>query len=167
MDNVMAMEQNTPAPSWRWGLTACTLFLMLLLQIGYFEFERLSHHPLLRGSLASLCNTGLCTLPPTHAPDQVRVIERAIRSHPGHQNALLVSVTLENTSTSNIIYPEMVLSFSNNEGKIIAQRRFLPHEYLHASINIKDGMPAKQAVLAQLEIIDPGKQAFNYEFSFF
>lgn len=163
----MPNNAATHTSTWRWGLAASILFITLLLQIGYFEFERLSHHPLLRGSLASLCNTGLCTLPPEHAPDKVRVIERAIRSHPNHQNALLVSVTLENTLGTAIVYPEMLLSFSDLESKVIAKRRFLPHEYLHPSINIKDGMPAHQPVLAQIEIIDPGSRALNYEFTFF
>ena len=54
--------------------------------------------------------------------------------------------------------------FSDINGKKIAQRRFTPREYLHNSIDLAAGMTPDTPVRIELELVDPGKAAVNYEF---
>ncbi len=87
------------------------------------------------------------------------------RTHPArHPQALLASTTLVNKATSPQPYPLLTLRFSDINGAPLAQRRFLPREYLPAGTDFKAGMTPDTPVLVELALVDPGKQAVNFEF---
>ncbi|MBI5450411.1 MAG: DUF3426 domain-containing protein [Gammaproteobacteria bacterium] len=149
------------------ALCAALLITGLVAQYGYFNRDRLAQHDLWRPGLQLLCRLGGCTLPLLHKLDMIKIEERAIASHPQYAHSLLITVTLHNLGGYPQRYPDLMLSFSDLEGRIVAQRRFRPAEYLQQRLDPATGIPAGQAVLARLELADPGAAAINYEFSLF
>ena len=61
----------------------------------------------------------------------------------------------------------MQLNFSDMNGEKVAMRNFLPKDYLPANINIEKGMESNVPIQLEIEIVDPGKNAVNFEFDFF
>ena len=52
-------------------------------------------------------------------------------------------------------------------GEKVAMRNFQPKDYLPANMNITKGMESNVPIQVELEIVDPGKNAVNFEFDFF
>nr|WP_246505703.1 DUF3426 domain-containing protein [Coralloluteibacterium stylophorae] len=118
-----------------------------------------------RPALERLCGVLGCTLPPWHAPQAFVMSARDIRPHPSVPDALLITASFRNGARFAQPWPEVELAMSDLDGQPIAQRRFMPREYL-------GGAPA-QALLAPgqsasvtLEVVDPGRRAVAFEFEF-
>jgi len=89
---------------------------------------------------------------------------QAVNSPPPARNARLFSTTLINTANFTQPFPLLTVGFSDINGKPLAQRRFTPREYLSNSIDLAAGMEPDLPVRVELELVDPGKAAVNYEF---
>lgn len=147
-----------------WAMGSLFLMLILLLQAVYFERDNLARDPQYRPWLERLCRLTGCTLAQLHDIRQIDIIGRDVRTHPHARKALIASTTLINKASFAQPYPLLTLSFSNITGSLLAQRRFTPREYLHHSIDITAGMPPNLPIQVELELVDPGKAAINYEF---
>ena len=100
------------------------------------------------------------------AAEKVQLISRDIRQHPKHKSALLIKAAIKNTASFAQNYPDIMVTLSDLSGSVVAQRRFLPKEYLgslyHPFLQMKPGKPVHIA----LEVVDPGSAAINFEFTF-
>jgi hypothetical protein len=76
----------------------------------------------------------------------------------------VASTALVNKANFTQPYPLLTLTFSNMAGQRIAQRRFLPEEYLPTHLNAAAGMMPNQPLKLALELVDPGEEAVNFEF---
>lgn len=136
-------------------------------QYVYFNFDRLARDDSYRGALGSVCGVLGCHLP---GRDDIRLIRSTnliVRSHPKVRDALVVDAIITNRATFKQGFPDLELEFTNLHGEIVAARRFTPAEYLHGELSGLSQMPVKQPVHISLEIVDPGKQAVNYELHFY
>jgi hypothetical protein len=59
------------------------------------------------------------------------------------------------------------LSFSDINGEKVATRNFKPKDYLPSKLPRKKGMESNIPIQVELELVDPGKSAVNFEFDFF
>jgi len=150
-----------------WGTACLLLILALPVQYGYFMRDDLAKHAPLRPLIKSMCNTLGCEVSLQRDISQIKIIGRDVRSHPDFMNALLIYVTLNNQATFHQAYPALELSFSDINGRPLAKRRFSPREYLPADINLKQGMAPNAPLKGKIEIVDPGKNAVNFQFEFF
>jgi hypothetical protein len=94
------------------------------------------------------------------------LLNRDVRRHPEVSNALLVNATMINRAGFTQSWPVMSIRFSDLSGKPVAERRFLPAEYLGGSVNNSEGMAPASPVQVVLEIEDPGEEAVSFEFDF-
>lgn len=150
-----------------WTLACVLMVLAMALQIVYFKRNQLLTVPNWQPVIESMCQMFHCRLHMPQDLSQIRIVGRDVRSHPTINNALAISVTLKNTAPFRQAYPDLRLRFSDRQGKILASRRFTPAEYLAKSVRINEGMPADTPVQGNLLIVDPGKDAVNFEFEFF
>ncbi|WP_455216877.1 DUF3426 domain-containing protein, partial [Kaarinaea lacus] len=95
---------------------------------------------------------------------KIEIIGRDVRSHPTAQHALIAGTTLINNAKFPQPYPLLTLTFSDITGTMLAQRRFTPREYLKTGTDIRAGMTPDSPVQVELELVDPGKDAVNFEF---
>lgn len=150
---------NTP-----WVIGCLVLMLTLVLQVVYHSRNELAKDPGLRPWLVQMCQLADCSLTQPYDIKQIDIIGREVRSHPTARKALIASTTLINNADFVQPFPLLTVIFSDINGKKIAQRRFTPREYLHNSVDLAAGMMPDTPVRVELELVDPGKAAVNYEF---
>ena len=150
-----------------WGLGLLLLLVIFVIQYSYFFRGDLAQHTELKPWIEKLCDIANCQIPAKHNIRAIKLTRRDITTHPKVQNALLISAALLNESQNTQPYPVMRIRLSDTSGQVLASRNFHPREYLDADINLRKGMPAGNPIQITLEIIDPGKNAINFEFDFF
>lgn len=142
------------------------LVLLLAGQWAYFNRADLAMKPTWRPMVERLCSLASCDLPLPVDLDQVTLLNRDVRQHPEVEDALLVNATLVNQAGFTQSYPVLSIRFSDLSGKPVAERRFLPAEYLGAAVRYRDGMAPSSPVQVVLEIEDPGEEAVSFQFDF-
>ncbi len=145
-----------------WSSLSLIAALGLIGQVGWIKFEQLSREQPYRDIYATLCPLLQCQLPPLHDRRQIQAYNLVVRSHPQADNALIVDAIMLNNAAFAQPFPPLQLSFSNLQGKTIAQRRFDASDYLGGELAGQRDIPSGQPIHLSLEIIDPGSEAVNY-----
>ena len=146
-----------------WSLAILLLLLLALGQLGWFGRDHLLRHPAGRQLLESACSLLPCQLPPRHEPEKLQVVSRAITSHPDKADALLVSLTLRNDGDFAQAWPQLELSLLDDNGGLVARRRFGPEEYRNTTGGmLQPGIPET----LHLELADPGDRVVGFQFDF-
>ncbi len=165
-------ESEKPSTNWLrralWGGMIGFLLILLVGQLVYINREQLAENPEAMPMVNALCAVirpfKSCENPRNIS--QVELLNRDVRSHPKSKNALLITATVINKADFIQPYPVLVMSFSGINDELIAQRSFQPSEYLGKEVVIEEGMPVNVPVRIMLEIVDPGEEAVNFEFTF-
>ena len=139
------------------------LFAGVALQLIWFNRDTLSMQAEWRPRLDMLCTVFGCTVPPQRDLTAIISDSLEVRSHPGERGALLVNLSFSNQAAFAQPFPALTLRFTDTEQQLVASRRFLPGEYLQEELHTMDLMPPGTSVQAQLDIVDPGTDAVNYE----
>jgi len=147
-----------------WVAGSLLLMLLLVAQVIYFERNQLVRDPQYRDWIVRACEIAGCTLAVPYDIEQIDIISRDVRSHPSTKGGLIAATTLINNAPFPQPFPLLTLTFSDINGKRLAQRRFTPDEYLGADTDPGTGMPPDIPVPVELELVDPGKAAVNFEF---
>lgn len=151
---------------WPRRLLVAVLAVLLLVQCIVAERDTLAAHAQSRPWLEYACAGLGCSLPAWHDPTAMDVMTRDVRPHPSVPNALLISASFRNEARWAQAWPGLQLTLSDLDGQPIAQRRFLPAEYLGLGAPVQLIQPDQTASIT-LEVRDPGKQAVAFEFEFF
>jgi len=150
-----------------WGLGSLMMMLVFLGQTIYFKHNELGQISQLRPWVESFCKHASCELSMQTDIGQIELLGQDIRSHPKSKKALLVSATIINNAAFTQPYPGLQLNFSDINGEKVAMRNFKPKDYLTSNMKIGKGMESNVPIQLELEIVDPGKSAVNFEFDFF
>ncbi|WP_257265321.1 DUF3426 domain-containing protein [Endozoicomonas sp. ONNA2] len=159
-------EQKLRRKSAYWGGAAFSLLMLLALQFAWFNRNTLSLNPTLRPAYAMTCNLLSCTLPPIVNINAIKSVDLLVRSHPDQDNALQIDAVIINEARHPQPFPDLNLTFTDINGRLVANRTFTPSEYLGGELAGSDEMPEEQPIRLGLEIIDPGEQAVNYQLTF-
>jgi predicted Zn finger-like uncharacterized protein len=139
----------------------------LLLQFTVFRsIEVQQNYPALKPLVTKVCKTFTCDYNGPREIKKIQLISRDIRVHPNTKGALLISATIINNAGYQQPYPNFSVKLSNLSGKTTAIRYFSPNDYLGKLSNKLLLMPPKQPIRIALEVVDPGKEAINFEFKF-
>lgn len=149
-----------------WSLTNLALMAVLVIQFAYFNRYDLARYAQWRPALEEMCRHARCILPLQSDITKITLVNRELRSHPSVANAILVTATLVNSAVFHQSYPLLQLSLSDFSGRTVAMRRFQPAEYMSQMAEINDGMRPGQPIEVSLELVDPGKTAVGFEFTF-
>lgn len=95
----------------------------------------------------------------------ISLVSRNIRSHPGRDNALIISASMIKTQSDDQRFPALSISLSDLDGQVIAMRRFQAEEYLTRDI-LQAGFVNNTLVPITLEIQNPGELAVAFEIGF-
>ncbi|MDO9319025.1 MAG: zinc-ribbon and DUF3426 domain-containing protein [Gammaproteobacteria bacterium] len=154
-----------------WSTFLMSVLILLLaaglpVQYVWYHRDELSQNTLLRPWLDLTCEAVGCILPPLIDIRAISSEDLLVRSHTEIANALSVHLVFRNTAAFAQPFPALELRFTDADNALVAQRRFLPAEYLTADLADMQMMPPDAPVQIQLEILDPGVSAVNYEVSF-
>lgn len=148
-------------------LAILTFSAVLLGQLAYFRSSQLVDKiPTLQPMVEKFCTTVPCIYSGPRDVSQIKLVSRDIRLHRKVDNALLISATFINRASFKQPYPDITISLSDLSGAMVAQRRFKPAEYLGRLNSPFLLMSSGKPVHIELEVVDPGKDAVNFEFTF-
>ena len=150
-----------------WGSLSVLMMLVFLGQAIYFKHNELGQISQLRPWIQMFCKHASCELSLQIDIGKIELLGQDIRSHPKSDKALLVSATIINNASFTQPYPGLQLSFSDINGVKVATRNFLPKDYLPSKFSSRKGMESNIPIQLELELVDPGKSAVNFEFDFF
>ena len=152
--------------SWLWGLVILALIGILVSQVVWFQFDRLSAIPQLRPFYEKGCELAGCELAPLIDINAIQSRKLVVRTDPANRTQLVVDAVIINRASFEQPFPAIALTFSNLNGDVVAQSIFTPEEYL-AGDGVNLGlMPTGTPVRIAIRIRDPGRDAVNYNLSF-
>jgi hypothetical protein len=140
------------------------MIIISIIQLIYYQRYHLIASSQYQQQILSLCNILPCDRSRFKNPEQMRMLERHVFSHPTRDNALMVTGSFINDAPFAQALPGILISLSDINGRLIANREFSHREYL-AGANQTYALPG-QTVQFRLEIVDPGAEALTYEFEF-
>lgn len=149
-----------------WSLVVLTLIGVLVAQVTWFQFDRLSAIPELRPFYEKGCELAGCTLKPLVNVDAIQSRKLVVRTDPENRAQLLVDAVIINRASFEQPFPAIALTFSNLNGDVVAQSVFTPEEYIAGEAKDLETMPVNTPVRIAIRIRDPGRDAVNYNLSF-
>ncbi len=162
-------ESSHTSPAAMLGWLSGTIILLLVLAAQYLHVNsiKFSQDRSFRPLLETLCPITNCALPLLSQPGKIVTVSHDVRSHPGVNNALEIHLTFKNKAPHTQNYPILEITFSNPLGEVVAQRKFIPDEYLSGDIQYSRGLKTNQTQEVNLKIVDPNPDSelsfqFNY-----
>ncbi|HNR92298.1 MAG TPA: zinc-ribbon and DUF3426 domain-containing protein [Dokdonella sp.] len=150
----------------RWIAGSALLAVVLAGQIAWAERAHWIDDARFRPWLDTVCDTLGCTLPLRRDDALLELASRDIRPHPSVPGALIVSATLHNAADFAQPFPPVQVTLSDFDEKRIAMRRFLPRDYLADEAGLRKGLAPGANAAIVFEVVDPGRNAVAFEFSF-
>lgn len=150
------------------GYSTLALSLLTLLAAQYLwrHMSVYSQVDWLRPGYAQLCARAGCELPVYSRPDSIRNDNTVLGAHPNYPDAYLLAARFHNAAPFPQPFPVVVLRFTSLDARTVAMREFPPSEYLHPDLRALDLIPPNSPVQIELELMNPGPRAVNYEVSF-
>jgi len=149
-----------------WTLIVIALIGVLVAQVTWFQFDRLSSIPELRPFYEQGCEIAGCELKPLVDVDAIQSRKLVVRTNPENRSQLVVDAVIINRAAFEQPFPAIALTFSNLNGDVVAQSVFTPDEYLAGEGRDLEAMPTDTPVRIVINIRDPGKDAVNYNIAF-
>ena len=153
-------------------LASVKLALVLLLlaaagQAAWFNRdELLTRYPQALPLARTVCEYFQCSVIRFRDAAAIKLINRDVRDHPRYADALLVNATIVNQAQLIQPFPVVQLALFDTNGKLIAERKFRPADYLDQSMDREGGMRPGQPVHIVLEVTGPTRGAVSFEFHF-
>ncbi|HEX7028464.1 MAG TPA: DUF3426 domain-containing protein [Gammaproteobacteria bacterium] len=149
-----------------WSAAIVIGVLGLLLQIAYLKRDWLADHPRAGPIVVDFCKRiPGCELTPKRDLSQLQLVSRNVYSHPNEAAALMISAVIVNAANFSQPFPILLVSMSDVQGKVVAERYFHPSEYLPEKPGTSEMQPGK-AISVNLEVMDPGQNALAFELDF-
>lgn len=149
-----------------WTLVVLTLTGVLVAQVTWFQFDRLSSIPELRPFYEQGCEIAGCELKPLVNVEAIQSRKLVVRTNPDNRSQLVVDAVIINRAAFEQPFPAIALTFSNLNGDVVAQSIFTPDEYLAGEGREMEAMPSDTPVRIVINIRDPGRDAVNYNIAF-
>lgn len=147
-----------------WITGILLLLIIAVVQAVYYQRYQLIASSQYQQQILNLCQILPCNESRYKSLSQIRLIERNVFTHPTRDKALMVSGSFINEASFSQPLPGLMISLSDLQGNLIANRLFRASEYL-TDPSLQRLLPGK-TVQFRLEIIDPGQDALTYEFEF-
>ena len=168
-DEYRIPELHNTYSIWRdvtWTLAILILTASLFVEYAWFNRNELISNPQLRPLVTQICLIADCDAMNLREPNAIEMTTRNIYTHPNVDDALMISGTLINHAQFEQPYPSILIDFSDVRGEVIASRLFTPEDYLQIKVGSLKPLAPQASIDFNMEILDPGKQAMTYEFSF-
>ena len=114
---------------------------------------------------AMFCSVAGCELPVASNISDLELLRQKVFSHSSIEGALVVSIDVVNNAVFPQPYPVLSITMANSLGESVAQRNFIPEDYLE-SYSGTETLAAGKPTRINIDIIDPGADAQSFEMEF-
>ncbi len=151
--------RSNPLSSLLWGVVGVVFLALLGWQVKYFFVDQYARHEGYPSYLAGWCEVIAC--PPRRAPSRFTLTHTRVGLHPVAPGALRVTVKLVNEAAFAQPYPDLQLTLTDRDGRIVGRRAFPPARYLG------EGQPGSLASgelgILRLDLARPHEKAVGFE----
>lgn len=153
-----------PTPRWHWLLVAGLALLLVLLSV-LADRARLAADAGSRPWVSALCSVVRCSLPAWREPTALTMTSREIRPLPGQPGVLQIQASIRNDARWAQAWPDLRLSLSDADGRVIGTGVFAPAQYLGGTPDAALLEPGQSARIA-FRVQEPAAStvAFTFEF---
>ncbi|MGX2041154.1 zinc-ribbon and DUF3426 domain-containing protein [Methylocaldum sp. MU1018] len=113
-----------------WGASVFGLLALLIVQMVVFEGESMAQNGRMRPWLDMACKIARCSLPPYKDVRRIQIFDRALRPDSNRDDALEFQLVFANQSSLPQMLPNLKLVLTELNGNPVAERIFMPAEYL-------------------------------------
>ena len=161
----VASASNRQDLTWIWASTCALLLLLLPLQLLIWQPQQLVRHAWYPPFLESACGLLGCRVRPV---DHIQLMQVEGAVHSAGERFLSADLRITNGSPLAQPLPDLQLQFRNLQGRDVASRLLDPAEYLPFSDQPDASvLEPGQSISMRFDLVDPGPEAVNYEFSLF
>jgi hypothetical protein len=154
-------DENKPIHfSWLTGLI--TGLFLLLGQIIYFEHGKWPQNPAYRPQLEKLCQWLGCELPDYENLNELAVLQGSFTPNPG--NTIAFRAAINNQASFRQKLPNIKLTLIDYNEQLIAQRIFVPKDYLSDAKRSHFSIDPDETLEASLTIAAPKTAIGGYNF---
>lgn len=153
-----------PARQGFWWLAAGLLSLAIPAQL-FFGGHKLLSIPLFWYLSQALCTPVGCQPQPPRLEHRLSIRETRTKGNPRHPGALLLNAALHNQAPVPQPFPVLQLGFYDKQDRLVAARRFQPHEYLQG--HRMRWLDAQSSLMLNFEFIDPGPLVTTFKFEIY
>ncbi len=165
MPSVEAEVSGKPKKSLRglfvWVFGVALLLGVLAATVVYPRWESLDQSATFRPLKIAVCGWFDCEVNTRVDIDQLKVLKREVFESVGREDALSISISLQNTADFAQRYPVVEARMTNRVGRSVAQRAFKPSDYL-SNWARGDVLEAGEIVNIDLVVNDPGTAAEHH-----
>jgi len=147
-----------------WVFGTVLLLGVLAATLVYPKWESLDQSATFRPMKVSVCKLFECEVTTRVDTDQLKVLKREIVQASGLEDALSISIDLQNTADFAQRHPVVEVRLNNRVGRVVAQRAFTPTDYL-PSWTRSDVLEADEIIDIELVVNDPGAAAKDFNLS--
>ena len=177
-DPLRVKVQKTPQKKrGGWMLVGLLLVLLLAGQGLWLNWDRLVREPGFRDLVTTACDgvenmgigtlpRGVCELPELIDLARLRGEDLFVRPHPTERNGLILDAQIVNEADFAQPMPALDVRFYDINDNILAQRTFLPSEYLAGEALHMQRLEPDIPLQIALVLENPGPQAANYTLDF-
>lgn len=138
---------------WPWVIGCLLLLIVLLTQaVHFFRVELAANLPGLKPALTAYCELLQCTVPLPQKADLVSIESSDLEADPAQANVIVLNALLHNRAPYAQTYPNLELTLTDTQDKVLARRTFLPAEYLKPGMDEKQGLAAYRELSVKLNL---------------
>ncbi|MFK7855949.1 MAG: zinc-ribbon and DUF3426 domain-containing protein [Granulosicoccus sp.] len=164
-DHKLTVPDDKGSP---WLFRGGMFFLLLSLAGGlylYRERDALYANQHIRPALETACSLLNCELPEQVDLSAIKVLKRAVFSHPSIDNALIINLGFVNEAAFMQRYPVLEIRLTDRTGRLVVKNNFFPVDYSD-SWQEGDKLDAGKRLDISLTVEDPGNTATSFELDF-
>ncbi|MDN3648506.1 DUF3426 domain-containing protein [Reinekea marina] len=145
-------------------LLVILLLALLMAQLAWMQRDTYARMDQWRGLYSAACDIIGCQLPEQVDVTQIRT-SVIVRDHKNTalKDIKMVDIVLTNRAPFKQPFPELILQYSDVNGKIVADQNFLPADYLKGEMTGVVNMPLNTRVYVSIPIKAPAPNAINYQ----
>ncbi|QGX41723.1 DUF3426 domain-containing protein [Permianibacter aggregans] len=166
-DHALSQHQQRRFP-WKavlWTLAALLLGTVLAAQYLWSQRVEMRDDPTFGPLIESACEIVGCELPPKRDINKIVIKQKSVIKERDDARKLKIDLLIVNQAGFDQPYPDLMLRFTNIEGKVVAEDRFAPNEYLR-EMPEEPMMPMDIPVHVSFIVRSPSDAVTGYEFRF-
>lgn len=138
---------------WPWAI-GCLLLVMLMSAqaVYFFRIELAARLPGLKPALTSYCMLLKCSIPLPSKIDLISIESSDLEADPANAAFITLHAILRNNAPYAQTYPDLELTFTDTQDKVVARRTFKPGDYLKPGDDEKQGMASRRESSIRLRL---------------
>ena len=156
-------RQKAVTRSRYWALGCVGLILLMLLQIRLFYMDTLFRSADTQPLAKLFCVVFSCQPPTPRDLGLLQINNTVVGNHPDIPSALRISTTVTNVAEHDQSYPDVQLTLTDPNGKIISRRTFSPGQYVESYVAGRERLESAETETFVFDISNPSKRAIGFE----